>query len=133
MDRHLSFEHAANRAYVKWRAGGVTRDGRRIASEPEPYTPPLVPEGRINTTDPDSRSMRATGQPAIQGYNAQAVVTDGQIVIAAEVTNYRADFGQLQPMVTAALTELQRAGVTDTPTTVIADAGYWHKDQIEKL
>ena len=77
--------------------------------------------------------MRTSGQPAIQGYNAQAVVTVGQIVIAAEVTNQPPDFGQLAPMVTAALSELDQAGIAERPGTVIADAGYWHKAQIEKL
>jgi transposase len=133
LDEQLAFEHAANREYLKFRAVGLTKDGRRIGRATTPFTPPLVPEGRINTTDLDSKSMRTTGQPAIQGYNAQAVVTVGQIVIAAEVTNSPPDFGLLGPMVSAALSELDRAGITDRPGTVIADAGYWHKVQIEKL
>jgi hypothetical protein len=36
-------------------------------------------------------------------------------------------------MVTAALDELERAGVTERPRTVLADAGYWHTKQIEHL
>ena len=133
LDEELAFTHAANREYLRWRAVGRTKDGRRIGRATTPFTPPLVPEGRINTTDLDSKSMRTSGQPAIQGYNAQAVVTVGQIVIAAEVSNIAPDFGQLGPMVSAALSELEQAGIAERPDTVIADAGYWHKAQIEKL
>lgn len=43
------------------------------------------------------------------------------------------DFGQLEPMVIAAQAELGAAGVTDTPTVVLADAGYWHQDQMENI
>ena len=69
----------------------------------------------------------------MQGYNAQAVVTEQQIMIAAEVTIDSPDFGHLEPMVDAALRELERAGVTERPRTVLADAGYWHTKQIERL
>jgi hypothetical protein len=77
--------------------------------------------------------MRTQGQPNIQGYNAQAVVTEQQMIIAAEITTRSPDFGQLEPMVTAALGELAHAGVGERPRTVLADAGYWHTNQIEHL
>ena len=77
--------------------------------------------------------MRTQGQPNIQGYNAQAVVTEQQIVIAAEITTQSPDFGQLEPMVSAAVRELEQTGVSERPRTVLADAGYWHTKQIEKL
>jgi hypothetical protein len=38
------------------------------------------------------------------------VVTEQQIIIAAEVTNRSPDFGQLEPMVNAALGEPNRPG-----------------------
>jgi transposase len=133
MDEELAFEHAANRAYEHYRQTGRRSDGRRFGKPAKPYTPPLVPEGKINVTDPDSREMRTQGQPNIQGYNAQAVVTEQQIIIAAEITTQSPDFGQLEPMVTAALGELEHAGVTKRPRTVLADAGYWHTKQIEHL
>jgi len=36
-------------------------------------------------------------------------------------------------MVAAAERELQAAGITDTPKVVLADAGYWHHDQMDEL
>src|SRR5204862_3208658 len=48
-------------------------------------------------------------------------------------TTQSPDFAQLKPMVEAALRELQQAGLSERPRTVLADAGYWHKNQIEHL
>jgi hypothetical protein len=35
--------------------------------------------------------------------------------------------------VRAALRDLSRGGVTEAPRTVLADAGYWHKEQMERI
>ncbi len=67
----------------------------------------------------------------VQGYNAQAAVNENQVVIAAEVTVDSPDFGHLQPMLDATQSELQAAGVTETPGVLLADAGYWHREQME--
>ena len=69
----------------------------------------------------------------MQGYNAQAVTNEQQIVIAAEISADSPDFGPLAPMVGAAKDELERAGLTDTPGVVVADAGYWHQAQLENV
>jgi transposase len=125
-------ELAANRAYEAHHANRVRSDGRRFAPA-APVELPSAPKGRINLTDPDSRVMRTKGQPTIQGYNAQAAVTDKQIVIAAEIAIESPDFGHLQPVFDAALRNLEQAGVNDRPGTVVADAGYWHKRQMESI
>jgi hypothetical protein len=69
----------------------------------------------------------------VQGYNAQAVATEDQIVIAAEVTVASPDFGHLEPMIRATEDELRRAGIEQQPDVVLADAGYWHQVQMERL
>jgi len=56
----------------------------------------------------------------VQGYNAQAVATKDQILIAAEVAVASPDFGHLEPMLTAARDEVRRAGIEQPPD---ADAG----------
>jgi hypothetical protein len=98
----------------------------------KPYRPPELPAGTINTTDPDSRLVKTVGQKAIQGYNGQAAVNENQILVAAEITVESPDFGHLEPMVDAADRELARAGA-GAPGVVIADAGYWHKRQMENV
>jgi transposase len=134
--RRLEEEHRvevqANADYEAYRARGVDKTGRRFGRPPKPFTPPETPQGKINTTDPDSRNVK-TPRGWVQGYNAQAVATEGQIVIAAELTNSSADFGQLGPLVDAARRELVAVGIDDTPDVVLADAGYWHHVQIQSL
>ena len=134
--RRLEQEHAverrANDAYEAYRARGVMRDGRRFGAPPKPHQPPERPAGKINTTDPDSRNLK-TPRGYMQGYNAQLATNEEQIVIAAEVTVDSPDFGHLEPMVEAAEGELERAGVTDSPEVVVADAGYWHAEQMERI
>jgi len=135
--RRLEEEHQveveANGAYESYRATARDRRGRRLGRRPDPWQPPQTPTGTINTTDHDSRIVRTQGQPARQGYNVQAAVNEYQIIIAAEVTSDSPDFGHFEPMVNATTRELAAVGVTELPETVVADAGYWHKQQIENV
>jgi hypothetical protein len=134
LEQELAVEQLANAAYEAWRQRGVAADGsRRMApGTTKPYRPADMPVGTINTTDPDSRLVKTVGQRALQGYNAQAAVNEHQIVVAAEVTVDSPDFGHLEPMVDATQRELARVGA-ESPAVVVADAGYWHKRQIENV
>jgi hypothetical protein len=125
-------ECRANAAYEAYRARGVMKDGRRFGRPPDPYQPPAIPAGKINVTDPDSRNVK-TARGWVQGYNAQAVVTAEQIVIAAEVTVDSPDFGHLEPMVSATEAELSNVGINTPLEVVLADAGYWHQVQMEAI
>jgi transposase len=116
-------ECRSNAAYEHYRATARDRLGRRLSRPPDPYTPPEMPAGKVNVTDPDSRPI-PIGFGFVQGYNAQAAVNEQQIVLAAEITNISTDFSQLDPMVTATLDELERAGIDQPPEAVAADAGY---------
>jgi Transposase DDE domain len=108
------------------------RDGRRFGRPANPYRPPDVPAGKVNVTDPDSRPI-PIGFGFVQGYNAQAAVNEQQIVLAAEITNISTDFSQLDPMVTATLGELERAGIDQLPEAVAADAGYWNEQHMDEV
>jgi Transposase DDE domain len=132
LEEELWTETRANRAYEAYRARGRMKDGRRFGRPPDPYQPPDTPAGRINVTDPDSRVVKGL-RGFIQGYNAQAVTNDHQVVIAAEVMTAAPDFGHLEPMLDAAQHELRAAGITDTPGVLLADAGYWHQQQMERI
>jgi transposase len=133
LEEELAAEREANEAYEAYRARGISRDGRRFGGDPpDPHQVPDTPAGKINTTDPDSRLLKAAGSGYVQGYNAQATVNEKQIVLAAEIAVDSPDFGQLEPMVNATVTELGRAGV-ERPTVALADAGYWHHEQMDSL
>ncbi len=79
----LAVERYANEAYEYYRAHGRDKQGRRLGRPPKPYEPPETPPRKINTTDLDSRNVK-TPRSYTQGYNAQAVVNEEQIVLAAE-------------------------------------------------
>ncbi|MBI4001599.1 MAG: transposase, partial [Nitrospira defluvii] len=78
---------------------------------------------KANVTDPESRIMK-TQAGYIQGYNAQAVVTEAQIIVAAAVTQEANDVRQLHPMLTQAQENLQAIEHPQAIGTALADAGY---------
>lgn len=134
LEQNREVELAANELYEQWRAGAKDRRGRRLHGIGiKPYVPPELPEGTINLSDPDSRVMRTQGTPPRQAYNAQAAVNDRQIILGAEVTVDAADFGRLEPMLDTTLASLRRAGVSEQPDVLLADAGYWHTAQMQRL
>jgi transposase len=132
LESDLDVERRSNEAYEAYRAQGRMRDGRRFGRPANPYQPPGVPAGKVNVTDPDSRPI-PIGFGFVQGYNAQAAVNEQQIVLAAEITNTSTDFSQLDPMVTATLGELDRAGIDQPPEAVAADAGYWNEQHMDEV
>jgi transposase len=133
LDQELELERRVVADYRAWRARGISADGRRFGGrEPKLEPLPEQPRGKINTTDPDSRNVK-TPRSYTQGYNAQAVVNEHQIVLAADVTVSSPDFGHLQPMVEATNKELEAIGVSETPAIAVADAGYWHEEQMDNV
>jgi hypothetical protein len=128
----LAAECRANEAYEQFKERRRALGGRRVGGPPKPYTPPDVPAGKVNLTDPDSRRLKAR-EGYVQGYNAQTVVDEGQIVLAAEITNSNVDWSQLDPMVTATLGELERAGISGRPETALADAQYWNEEHMDAV
>jgi transposase len=95
-------------------------EARRAVDETK-RNKPVNPVG--NVTDPESRLQKTRGG-FIQGYNAQAVVSGDQVVIACDVTNDPTDQAQLKPMLEAATTNVALAGITDRIGFGLADAGY---------
>ena len=118
-------------AWENWRATAIDSQGRRLAKRTLKQ-PPESPDGSVNLSDPDTRMMMGHKQ-FIQGYNAQAVVTEDQIILAAEITNRPGDFSHLRPMLAAAHSELDRAAITDKPQIALADAGFWNEEHMDAL
>ena len=123
---------AANQAYEHYRATGRDTTGRRLGRRPKPWVAPAVPDGVVSVTDPDTQRMKAN-LGYVQGYNAQAVVDEGQIVLAAEITNTPGGFSNLDPMITATLAELERVGVAERPQVALADAQYWNEQHMDEV
>jgi transposase len=96
----------------------------RARIKPRPRDEAPNPEAVANTTDPDSRFLHTRGG-TVQGYNAQAVVTEDQVVVAAGLTREANDLRQLAPMLGAVSQTLDAADVQDRPGTLLADSGYW--------
>jgi transposase len=82
------------------------------------------PKAAANVTDPDSRFLH-TRNGTVQGYNAQAVVTEQQVVVAAELTQEANDVQLLEPMLQAVHQTLAAADVHQRPGRLLADSGYW--------
>jgi transposase len=90
------------------------------------------PDAAANVTDSDSRFLH-TRDGTLQGYNAQAVTTMNQLVVAAELTDEANDVHQLKPMLQAAAATLADAGIDDHPETALADSGYWSIDNLTTI
>lgn len=124
--RHSDYERKAARV-----AEHQAQTGKRPRGRPPkpPEQKAQQPHAAANVTDPDSRIMK-TQKGFIQGYNAQAVATENQIVIAAEVTQDENDLAQLQPMIVAVTDNLKAAGANVAIGTLLADAGYFTDDNV---
>ena len=109
LEDDLAAEERGNAAYEAFREHRRKHDPQRLGGTPKPYSPPEIPQGEVNVTDRDSRRMMGNRR-YIQGYNAQAVVNEQQIVLAAEITADAGDFSHLRPMLTAALSRARGRG-----------------------
>lgn len=126
--RHDRYEQKIAAREASRSAHGTYPKGR----PPVEPTPPTRKPLRVNTTDPDSRTQR-TAQGFLQGFNAQATVSDDQLIVAVEVVDQPNDAGQLTPMTRAALANLAQAGIAEPVELVLADAGYFHTGQLTDL
>ena len=75
-------------------------------------------KAQYNFTDPESRIMKGP-DGFVQAYNAQVAVDELQLIVGHAVTQETNDKQQLVPMIA---TIEQQSG--DTPTQLLADAGY---------
>jgi transposase len=85
-------------------------------------------EGEGGQHDRPLSKVMSTAKGFIQGYNAQAVANQAQVIVAASVTDEQNDLAQLHPMIEATATSLAEAGIDDRPDKLLADAGYCSED-----
>jgi transposase len=124
---------ADHRARLAERAEHEQQTGKRLGGRrPKPPEPAELETAKRNLTDPESRIMNARGA-FVQGYNAQALVGEGRVIVAAEVTASPNDSGQLTPMLALARTNLHAIGHDEQIERVLADGGYWNHDHIADI
>ena len=75
----------------------------------------------------------STANGFVQGYNAQAVANEEQVIVAAEVTDEHNDLRQLHPMIDATNASLAAAGIDQRPDILLADAGYASEENFAAL
>lgn len=125
----LEAEHQArvdaHRTMLDRRAEHRERTGKNPPGRPPGDGPDSrqLADSKRNVTDPDSRIMSARGAH-VQGYNAQAVVGESQIVLAAEVTSDANDRNQLKPMLDAARANLDAIDFDAKIKAALADGDY---------
>ena len=97
----------------------------------QPKRPESDPDTKVNLSDPDSRVVRDYWGH-YQGYNAQAVATREQVIVAAELTRAATDVQELQPMVET--TNRNLVGLGQAPIeTLLADVGYYSDANVRSL
>ncbi|WP_373006527.1 IS1182 family transposase [Hyphomonas sp.] len=86
-----------------------------------------TPGTQVSLTDPDARAMSTAGKGTdVVGYNVQiAVDTEHHLILAHEVTTTGSDRAQL-----ASMGEAARDASGHTSLTVLADRGYYSRDQV---
>jgi transposase len=134
----LEAEAAARQRRYKTRVADLAAAARAEGRQPRAHIKPRPrdeapnPGAVANTTDPDSRFLH-TRNGTVQGYNAQAVVTEDQVVVAAALTQEANDLQQLEPMLQAVDQTLDAAEIPDRPVTLLADSGYWSIANLTKI
>lgn len=86
---------------------------------------------KANITGPASRIMK-TRAGYVQGYNAQAVVTEEQIILAADITQEENDVNQLHSMLNKVKDNIRCVGIEDKLRSGLVDAGYWSEGNLRK-
>jgi hypothetical protein len=124
LEAEAAMREQAYQQRVAAQAAAATAKGRtpRTLKRRPQETP--NPEATANSTDPDSRFLH-TRNGSMQGYNAQAVTTLHQLVVAAELTDEANDVHQLKPMLKATAATLAAGGIAERPEAALADSGYW--------
>ena len=89
-------------------------------------------EAKANVSDPQSRIMK-TAKGYVQGYNAQAVTTAEQIILAADVTQEANDVKQPCGMMAQAQANAATVGIEEKIGVGLMDAGYWSEKNAEDL
>ncbi len=112
------------------RAAIQEQTGRRLVGRPPKPKRPTKNSLVANPADPDSRVMKRQ-YTYLQGYNAQAVVSEDHIILAASITQEPVDLHQLHPMLQEARVNLTSAQISKRIGVALADSGYYSEANLE--
>jgi transposase len=118
-------ERKAQEATCKKKRGRKPRSTEQIEKE-------VSEKLKANITDPDSRIMK-TSKGYLQGFNAQAVASEDQIILNAELTSECNDKNQLIPMIEATRKNLGTVDANIEIGTFLGDAGYFSRKNLDSL
>ncbi len=124
-------EQAYQQRVAAHTAAAIAKGTKPRQLKPRPQEAPN-PKAVANATDPCSRFLH-TRNGTLQGYNAQAVTTCEQVIVAAELTEEANDIHQLDPMLHATAATLAAAGIAELPGALLADSGYWSIDNLTTI
>jgi len=120
-DRHIAVRRARQAAE---RASTALEQAKAAPAAPdEPGRPP-----KANTTDPASRVMPLKKGGFDQLYNAQALASKHQIILAIATHGNPADTGALHPLLAQGRANLDAAGIREAIGKALFDAGYASDD-----
>jgi transposase len=114
---------------LSWR---ITKERRRPA-RPAPTAAKPSPSAKVeqvNLTDPDSRLMKSPNG-WVQGFNAQAAVAENGVIVAALVATEHNDCTLYKQVVDGLADNLDVIGHESPPGVILADAGYFSKENLE--
>ena len=77
--------------------------------------------------------MKVSNKGWDQCMNAQVVVNEHQIIVAADVTDETNDKQQVRPMIEQTLSNVAEAGVTEKIKEMLADSGFYSEANVEYL
>ena len=125
-------------ARAKAAAENEAKNAARAAEGKEPKSINLdevkpEPQAQRNFTDPDSRIMKASNKGWDQCGNAQALVDESQLIIAADVTQQANDVQQVAPLLDQMDENLEAAEIVERPREFLADAGYFSDDNTQDV
>ena len=91
------------------------------------------PKAQYNFTDPESQVMRVSNKGWDQCVNAEVVVNEHQIIVAADVTDEANDKRQVRPMVEQLKQNLAAVGVSERAKEMVADSGFYSEANVAYL
>jgi hypothetical protein len=121
-------------------AEAAQREGGEVRTVSQQAKRRLDKQPVANTTDPDSRLMTGANGGSLQGYNAQAVVTDDHLILAVGVSQTANDYESFEPMTDTAVAAADQVRAAQPPELaaehaqgigqILADAGYFSEHNL---